>query len=410
MRGVLRILSSIIIILILGLIGYLNHGLYYTPSFSNIGNSQVNYDLLRQLRYLKGKMHHGAGDQMQQLYPEGFVFINSIYGLSWIELAGHMPKTTPLFHEANQEINWAVKEINSPKAKAIFQEDLTLPNGAFFTGWSTYLSGRKLLLVDRSVRDPKDVAFFKAACIRISKALINNPNPYLESYEGAAWPADGVICVAALALHDRIFPPAYQSVIKQWVGKAQQHQDASGLIPHQVDAISGDVLEPARGSSQSLILTFLQEIDSIYAQKQFLIYKAHFLDSRLGLPGVREFPKDKPGQADIDSGPLIWQIGGAASIVGRRVMQQYGETTLAIGLRNSIETFGISASGQDEKKYLLGWLPIADAFITWGNSLEAEKSISSSENWQKRFQLISLTVALPLILMLGWLWKKNSKE
>ncbi len=157
-------------------------------------------------------------------------------------------------------------------------------------------------------------------------------------------------------------------------------------------------MESARGSSQSLILNFLIEIDADYARLKFPIYKKYFLDYRLGLPGIREYPKGQPGNGDIDSGPVVWGIGGAASIVGQRVLALYGETAAAIGIRNSIETFAWGQSNKNEKHYLFGAAPIADAFIAWSNSFEstAARNLSTDKMWWLQTQLFSL-----LLLTLG---------
>jgi hypothetical protein len=162
---------------------------------------------------------------------------------------------------------------------------------------------------------------FWYACERIAQALAQSESPHLQSYPGAAWPADGVLCVATLALYDRIHPPKYQAVIQRWLRMTRANHDPLGLIPHEADAHDGTVLVPARGSSQSLMLAILPEIESVYARQQFALYKTHFTDYRVGLPGIREFPKGIVGTADTDSGPVLFQIGGAASIVGRRTMQ-----------------------------------------------------------------------------------------
>jgi hypothetical protein len=154
------------------------------------------------------------------------------------------------------------------------------------------------------------------------------------------------------------------------------------------------------------MLAILPEIDSAYAWQQFTLYKKHFTDYRLGLPGVREFPKGVIGLADVDSGPVLFQIGGAASIVGRRTMQQYGETTLAVGLRNSIEAFGIPWTQDGQKAYLRGVLPIADAFIAWSNGLEAIVSMADETPWRAKFQLYSLLTASSVLGGLVWIWRK----
>ncbi len=196
----------------------------------------------------------------------------------------------------------------------------------------------------------------------------NNNTPYPESYQGASWPADAVMCIASLAIHDRIFKPLYGDVIKLWLERVRRKVDSIGLIPHSVEATTGIPLEHARGSSQCLILSFLRDIDRGFAREQFDIFKEKFPDKCFGLYGVREYPKGVSGAGDIDSGPVIFQIGAAASIVGMRTLNTYSEKKHAASLRNSIEAFGFPMHRSGAKMYLLGQLPMADVFIAWAHS------------------------------------------
>lgn len=399
----MRIVTSAVLTLILGLLAYLNYALYYQPRFGSVGGATIHLDLLYGLRHLKKQIHAGAAGEMQQVYPEGFVFLNALYGLAWADLADTIPRESALFDEAFREISWAIEQIGSPGAKATFSAGMSPAYGAFYNGWSGYLLGKSMLLVAPDRHKRQSIAFGHT-CERIAEALARQESPHLQSYPGAAWPADGVLCVATLALYDRMHPPKYQALIQRWLRRTRANHDSLGLIPHEVDPQDGTVLVPARGSSQSLMLAILPDIDSAYARQQFALYKAHLVDYRLGLPGVREFPKGVIGFADIDSGPVLFQIGGAASIVGRRTMQQYGETTLAAGLRNSIEAFGVPVTRNGQKAYLWGALPIADAFIAWSNGLEATTPMADERPWRREFQLYSLLIASALLGILGWLW------
>lgn len=359
MRTLLRALLGSSLLLIL----YLNYQLFYDPQPESATGYPLNQELVGQLQFLRERMHHGAGAEMQALYPEGFVYLNALYALSWIELLPHTPPGSALQQQARTEARWALHEMQSPAAQTTFDEELPLPLGAFYQGWSAYCAGRYLAAAPAAQRDSAVVRRFRQQCVLIATALRNNPTPFPESYSGAAWPADGVMAVAALAWHDRLQPPRYGALIGRWVRAVRQRLDAQGLIPHSVHTATGLVQEPARGSSQSQLLNFLVEIDSVFAQQQFQRYRTLFLTHRLGLPGVQEAASGAPPTEDIDSGPVVWGVGGAASLVGRRTMQRFQDTTTAVGLRNSIEAFGLPWHGAAGKSYLGGQLPIADAFI-----------------------------------------------
>ena len=159
-------------------------------------------------------------------------------------------------------------------------------------------------------------------------------------------------------------------------------------------------IEGARGSSQSLILTLLSDIDQELANSHYLKYKELFQDYRFGLPGIREYPKGKSGSGDIDSGPVIFDIGGAASIVGQRAAGKQGDWSLYEGLRNSVELFGFPWTVNQEKRYLFGQFSMADAFIVWSNSMDknpSEMKERTIDNWRLNVQLGSLLFLIFLL-------------
>lgn len=293
---------------LLALLLYLNARLYYQPELTTVAGKPLNQDLVQHLEFLRTKMHAGAAEQMQELYPEGFVYQNVLYALCWIELLPHLPAPSPLRQRAQSEAAWAIRQLQSPAGKQAFDGNLPLPYGAFYQGWSAYTLGRYLAALPTPQRSITDMQRFEQQCTSIAAALRNSPTPYLESYAGAAWPADGVMCVAALAWHDRLRPARYQPDIARWLRQVDTHLDTRKMIPHATAAETGRVVEAARGSSQSQLLNFLVEIDSAYARQQFGRYRRHFLSSRLGLPGVQEAAMGDEATADIDSGPVIWGI------------------------------------------------------------------------------------------------------
>lgn len=410
MKIVLKLLKTIPFVLILLVAGWLNFSLYYEPEFKNETGFVYNSDLLKQLRFLKGEMQNQIADEMQHIYPEGFFFMNVTYGLSWCGFAKSIPDSSALYREAMHEINRAYNEIDSEKARIIFQDPMAIPNGAFYSGWRNYLLAQKLSLIKPSKRDSAEIRLFESQCDLIANGLFADGTPFPESYAGMAWPADGASAVAALAIHDKILTPRYQKTIETWVRKVKNGLDPNGLIPHEWDPLKNEIAGHARGSSQSLILIFLHDIDSAFGRQQFEIYKQKFLAYRWGLPGIREYPETIQGGEDVDSGPIVFGIGGSASVVAEKTMALYGEQAIAIGLRNSIEGFACGIKSGDEKKFLFGKWPVADAFIVWTVAGEnsPENALRTNENWRWQFQLYSGIVMLICGAIVFLIWRKKA--
>ncbi len=72
---------------------YLNIRLYDTPQcFTLVGGRTLNEDVFQQLRYLKRVIHEDhAAEDMQILYPEGFVFMHALYALAWCDILKDLP-------------------------------------------------------------------------------------------------------------------------------------------------------------------------------------------------------------------------------------------------------------------------------------------------------------------------------
>jgi hypothetical protein len=397
-----RLVASVLIVALLFPILVINGGYYRTPEYKNRYGDTINEDLWHQLNFLKQSIHEEAPEKMQEIYPEGYVFFNALYGLAWCDFLKDVDKKSKLFDEGFREIELASANVNSRKGSAPFSAPLPMPLGAYYTGWSTFLLGRKLSLVDSTERKELDVKLFQNNCRKIAEAIRVRSNPYLPSYPSAVWPADMMLCIAALRHHDQLFEPKYETEVADWLVNVKLKLDHHGLIPHSVDLVTGHAVETARGSSQSLILIFLLEIDSSFATQQFSIYKNQFVDQRFGLTGILEYPKGESGEGDIDSGPVIFGMGGAASIVGMRTLSTFGLTDESMALRQGIEAFAVPVKRDSTKSYLFGVLPMADVFIAWSHA--GFRTESSSIPVPYMLHAPSLVASMLLLAVLGPIW------
>jgi hypothetical protein len=383
------------------LVVLVNVKLNYRPALTVDKEDTLNLEPLKELRGLKYALNNNADLKTQRIYPEGYVFLNAIYALAWCNfLRDH--KNGSFFLEGRDEVRKAWQKINSPPAKARFNEELPFRYGSFYNGWNAYVLGSKLNLELRNEREPAEVDSFKLKCSRISTAIQEKVYPM--SYAGSSWPADVVVCVAALSLHDRLFEPEYEVVIRDWMTKVKERLDTSGMLPHSVRPFDGKIREGARGSSQALMLIFLREIDEPFATDQFKLFQDRFIDTRFGLTGVREYPKGVLGAGDVDSGPLVLGFGGAATIVGMQTLSRFEEIDSSIRIRKTVEALAFASQGHDDKKYFFGQLPIADAFIAWSHS-----NMSPTESAVSFFAFrVYSVVAFMLLAIFFWILVSHS--
>ncbi len=389
---------------------FINYKLYYQPTFLTKNELSYNSDQLKHLRFLRTKIDQEAATKMQNIYPEGFIFMNVLYGLAWVEFAEKIKdKNHPFYKESLLEIEKALDEIYSTNGKRIFPHEQRIKDGAFYTGWSTYLLGKKLALSQEF--SFSELKLFQDKCEEIAIVINSGHSPYVESYPNQVWPADIFTAVASLKIHDSFLEEKYEEDIFNWIQRVKRSLDKKGMIPHsEMDLSDSGPFKPfyeeARGSSMSLMLNFLFEIDEEFGKEQFKLYKENFLAYRFGLPGIREYPKGINSTGDIDSGPVLLSVGGSASVVGQRTMALFGEKNIAKGLRNSIEGFGIALSNQKNKYYLLGQLPMADVFFAWANGIEIETiKIKKNYRWRLKFHFYSILILIVNVILYSYIKK-----
>lgn len=389
----LKYLYILLITPIILVIFYLNISLFHSATCDETEEGIVNTEVVYQLNFIKTKIGEGAANEMQNIYPEGFVFMHSLYALAWADIAETLKPNSELHKKAIQEINLSLKAIHSDKGKSTFPEDLPLSHGVFYRGWANYVLAKKLSIIPENQRDTSDIKLFQDNCDSIMSAFAKSPYTYLQSYffVSEVWQADNVVALASVAYHDKIFEPRYTKQVKNQLDKFKKSiESETGLIGHSYDYSASENTAP-RGSSQSIINNFLFDIDTAFAKQQVEKFKNWFVDYKFGLPGIREHRKGITDAGDIDSGPVIWDIGGSGSIVSIRTMGLANETEIYKGLRNSVQGFGAAYTTNKQKKFVFGQLPMADAFIAWANAKNCQINQKASY-WQWKFQLISLGI------------------
>lgn len=397
MRKVFSVFVNGILLLFILLLVFINFRLHSGPDLEN--HEETKQSVIKQLNFLEAELKHNElGIKMQQLFPEGFVFVNALYGLSCCEVAKG-ERDTAIYNHALEEARFAYRAICSEEAKRNFDADLHPAYGIFYNGWKNYLLA-KILSVQK-IKDTSGIIEFEHSCNVIAEAISCCKSPYPESYANSSWPADAFVAAASLKQHDKIFDVKYDTILQGWLQKVRLDLDpGSGLIPHSVNASSGKMSEGTRGSSISLILIFLAELDPDLAKQQFELFREQFAISHFGLPAIREYPKGKEGDGDVDSGPVIWDMGFSGTIVAAGTFKKFGEYEAANDISSCIEGFGFPFSSGTKKRYLSGKLPVADAFIAWSEMQEPVVTVKGNYDPGATWIFHVLSVAIIFLLVL----------
>ncbi|HZX02189.1 hypothetical protein [Kribbella sp.] len=344
----------------------------------------------KQLAFLRAEIEHGADRNAQKLFPEGYFFLNVLYGLSWVQVGVSDPKQAA---DATLQVRWALDRLDSPEGTAPFDQSLQPRYGIFYAGWTNWLLGGLIAL---GQADADERSRFTSDSVAIATAFRTAETPFLPAHPGQAWPVDSVVAIASLRLYDAVVAPRFGQFARNWVTSMKTKLDpATGLLPHQVvPHVTG-----ARGSSQAMIQRFLVDIDPTFARAQYQLFKDKFVT---GL-GVREYPKGSAGPGDVDSGPLVLGMSLSATVVGMGAARAHHDS-LGNRLSRTGELVGLPFSGLKTKRYLFGAVPIGDAFLAWSTSARPlvatdQPAIESSSGWWRLPWLVLLW--LPALLLWG---------
>jgi hypothetical protein len=137
-------------------------------------------------------------------------------------------------------------------------------------------------------------------------------------YPGECWPSDMLWAVAAIqragqlegAKHDELA----RSLIKAFDGPLLAPE---GLPAFQADAQSGRIMQNARGCGNSGILLFAAELDPAVARRWYAAYERGYWKDTGWIAGFSERPlAAKDAFMDVDSGPVLFELGAVASAFG----------------------------------------------------------------------------------------------
>lgn len=353
---IFRILFAIVACIVLIWLVATNWRLYKTDRMETA---------IAQLGFLKQSLGDGGAERMQTLFPEGYVFTWSLYGVASANVARDLPLSDPRRKEMLRAAQAAFTHIDSEHAKSTFEPGLEPKYGVFYASWSLYLRSVTLRATGSTHDVPFDFKRFEQDCDDFASALSHTDNPFLQTYTEATWPADTAVGVFALAIADPFMGQRYKPVVARWFAQLQQRLDPKyGAITH-MSTLDGHPKGWPRGESVALMSFMLADVDPVFAQQQYEILRNHFVAYSWGIPGVREYPHGVKGREDVDSGPIILGFGQPATVVGAGAAIANGDEDLAEALLGTAEVAGFPIEIAGKRRYLGGYLPVGDAFLAW---------------------------------------------
>ncbi|MCB9743774.1 MAG: hypothetical protein H6740_14335 [Alphaproteobacteria bacterium] len=138
----------------------------------------------------------------------------------------------------------------------------------------------------------------------------------LETYPAEGYPVDNCMGLGAVGLMAEARGEPQPEWLSDWTARmlAQQLDPATGLLIQAADPRTGAPRSKPRGSGSALCAYALSFAFPDEARALAEATREHLGGQVLGFGVVREYPVDRPGPGDIDSGPLI--LGYSVSATG----------------------------------------------------------------------------------------------
>jgi len=298
---------------------------------------------------------------MQRLFPEGSFFLRALTAAAETALP-----------EPDLNRSRALRDsLDAPESVAVFGSGMVPEHGIFAAGWSLMVA----VEVAEASGAPADAEGVRRRAVVVEEALRGSRSGFLAGYPGQYWPCDTVVAASLAAAAVLLDRPDWLSTVRAWreevAGPSGAVGPSLGLLPHRVD-VTGAALEGPRGSSQSIIQAFWPTIAWALGERpderSWEQFRAVFVVREAGLVGVREYPLGTVGAGDVDSGPLPLGVSLSASAVTLAAARANGDSALAADLSREAELLGLPVSWAGTRRYVLGAIPVGDAFLAWART------------------------------------------
>lgn len=321
---------------------------------------RIGPDVEAQLAFIGEALHGGIGTDWRTMLSHTF------YGFSLVNTVLLDPENHARRSAAIEELKWILEQLEDPSL-ADHYLDTQVPHGVYLLGERNLTLGGLMLI------DPDPDAGLAEEFDEISQilyqAFMSSPTANLETYPGATFPVDNLPALYALAIHDALYDTNYEAAISSWVDWMEANLDPqTGLMPSRIDYHTGAILGVPRGCALSLSFAFLPELAPEFAERQYTLYREQFFKTTWGFAGMREYPPGISRQADVDSGPIIMDVGAAATGIGIVAAKAMDDSTTFENILQLAEIIGFPSERGGQKSYLLGVLLIGDIIQVWGKT------------------------------------------
>jgi hypothetical protein len=164
------------------------------------------------------------------------------------------------------------------------------------------------------------------------------------SYPGSPmWPADQTVSLLAMKMYDATHGTSlHEEPLRGFLRTLDARRDPrTGLYPSTVAPAGGG--EVPRGCATAWTALYLAQLDPAAAFDQYDRAVRWLGKDVLGVGGFREWPAGRAGSTDVDSGPVVFGVGVAASGLGLGPARIFHDSGSYTTIRRSVLAFGVPA-------------------------------------------------------------------
>jgi hypothetical protein len=165
------------------------------------------------------------------------------------------------------------------------------------------------------------------------------------SYPGSpVWPADQTVTLLALRLYDATHGTSLcDQPLRGFLAWARAHRDARTGLFWSSGSLSVSHAETPRGCAASWSASYLVQLDPVVALEQYERERQALHGDVLGVGGFREWPAGREFGGDVDSGPIVFGVGVAATGLGLAPARIFRDEDRYTVIRRAALVFGVPA-------------------------------------------------------------------
>lgn len=185
---------------------------------------------------------------------------------------------------------------------------------------------------------------------------LERPLHELATYPNEGYPCDQASVIGGVARSARARGEPVPSVARRAARDFLENavDPATGWVVQARGLHSGTWLDDPRGSGTALSAFFLHAADPSLSTRLYRAHRDAGMRSVLGFGGMREYPPDRFGLGDIDSGPVVFGAGVSATGFALSGARLTGDRNTYRRLFRTSWLFGVPVSTAHGRPYATG--------------------------------------------------------